>query len=390
MPPLTTKIAPHGSVGDAIRVISDLLPAGLLTSSDCVKVLDTTGRLMWMNEHGQRLMEICDVEPLIGGSWVDMWQEPYREAAAVAVRAAAQNEPRRFTGPCPTAKGRWKWWDVALTPLRDPDGSINCVLSVSRDVTDYVEVCRERDELIERERTLRLELERANRTRDYALLASAHELGAPLYAVRGWAQFLQIGNPGPADWADGLDAIERNTKRLHEVIEQILEVARFRSAQVSLTRVANSISDVISASIQGVKGAATAKQITITADVPADGWVLADFQQLQRAFSNILFNAVKYTPQGGTIRVRCAVDHDSVISDIIDTGIGIPCECVADIFEPFSQCSTSDASPTSGMGLGLSIARRIVEAHDGTIRASSPGRRLGSTFTIALPLCSLR
>ena len=389
MPAFMPKIAPDSSESDALHVISDLLPDGLLTSSlDCVKVLNTDGQLMWMSDHGQRLMEICDVDPLIGTSWIDLWPKPYKEAAAEAVRAAAHNEARRFTGACPTAKGTWKWWDVAVTPLRDRTDRVNCVLAVSRDVTDYVDVCRERDDLIERERSLRLELEKANRTRDYALLASAHELGAPLFAVRGWAQFLQIGTPRPTDWVDGLDAIERNTRRLHEVVEQILEVARFRSTQVSLNRVANSISEVIVAAIQGVEPAAHARQIAISADVPSGGWVRADFQQLQCAFSNILFNAVKFTPQGGAIRVRCTVDHNSVVSDITDTGVGIPCECIGDIFEPFSQCSPADASPSSGMGLGLSIARRIVEAHEGTIRAASPGRGLGSTFTIALPLYS--
>lgn len=358
----------------------------LASSMDCVKVLDLQGRLVWMNEHGQQLMDVCEIHSALGSNWVDFWSEPYREAAVEAVLAARENQVRRFTGPCATASGTWKWWDVAVTPIADRTGRVEYLLAVSRDVTEYMALCRERDDLLEQERRLRLDLEKTNRKRDYALLAAAHELGAPLYAVRGWTQFLQMGNGTACDWSDGIEAIEGNTRRLHDMIQRVLEVARFRCGQMTLQRVLNSVADVVAEAIRDVDAAARAKQIAISTDLAHDAWVYADFEQLRRAFTNILFNAVKFTPAGGTIRVRSTVEHQSVVTEVLDDGVGIAPEFLNEIFEPFSQCAMRAGESNAGMGLGLSIVRRIVEAHEGMVRASSAGDDLGARFTVTLPL----
>lgn len=382
------RMSRHNPLGSAPEVLTDSADvhlAVLNNSPDCIKLLDLRGTLLWMNEGGQRLMEIRNQDAVIGLSWVEYWKPPYRDEAAKALASALMNEVSRFTAACETAKGTLKWWDVVVTPIRDRSDKVQHLLAISRDVSDYMALFDERDSLLERERAARLEVEKANRKRDYALLVAAHELGAPLYAVRGWAQYLQLGDHGSAAMSEAIDAIVRNTERQYQLVEQLLEVARFRSESGSLNLVKNSLGAILRSALDSVRPAARSKNIAVLEQLPEDVWIMSDYGQLQRAFSNVLFNAVKFTPEDGTIRIQCRIEGSSARVDMADSGIGISPGLLDEVFEPFSQAGGYDRRPSVGLGLGLSIVRRIVEAHHGTVIASSGGLGLGSTFSVTLP-----
>lgn len=357
-------------------------------SIDCVELLDCGGRILWMNESRQRLLEPRDAQMLVGSPWLHLWAEPYRELASAALVSASHNEGGRFTAPPASDTTMTTWWDVVVTPLPDQEGRVERIMSIARNVTGLVRACGEREDLLERERLTRLEIEKENRKRDYALLVAAHELGAPLYAVRGWAQYLQVGNLDPDESIEAIEAIVRNTDRQYHLVERLLEVARFRSKQSSFNLIVHSIEEILTDVIACVRAVASSKQIAIQSDVSASACVLADFDQLHRAFSNIFFNAIKFTPPGGTITVLCHADTERIHVEFTDSGSGMDQEFLAKAFEPFSQEAAAQQPSMIGLGLGLSIVRRIVEGHQGTVGVSSRGRGLGSTFVIDLPAYS--
>ncbi len=359
------------------------------TNVDCVELVDSSGNILWMSERRLSLLASSRSPIRIGSPWLDLWPDAYREGAHTALSSASTNGGGRFTAPFATDPSGTTWWDVVVTPVDgDNDGHRGRCLSIARDVTSYIASCRDRETLLEQERQARLAIEKDNRNRDYALLVAAHELGAPLYAVRGWAQYLQLGGLEPDEFAEAVEAIARNTERQYHLVERLLEVARFRSKRASLTLLANPIDEIVIDAIECVRPVADSKQIAMHSEIATSARILADFDQLQRAFSNLLFNAVKFTPAGGTITVRCTERIDRVTVEFTDTGAGIEPDFLEKAFEPFSRDPATHQPAMIGLGLGLSIVRRVVEGHQGTVRAMSEGRGLGSTFVIELPVVS--
>ena len=357
------------------------------SGSDCVELVDSSGHILWMNKRRQGLLALSGSQISVGSRWLDLWPEAYREGANAALSSASKNGDGRFTAPTSTDAAPTTWWDVAVTAVDDGDNN-GRRLSIARDVTSYVASCRDRESLLEQERQARLAIEKDNRNRDYALLVAAHELGAPLYAVRGWAQYLQLGSLEPDECAEAVEAIARNTDRQYHLVERLLEVARFRSKRASMTLLANPIDEIVIDAIECVRPIADSKQIAMQSEIATSARIMADFDQLQRAFSNLLFNSVKFTPSGGAITVRCTEHTDRVRVEFTDTGAGIEPDFIEKAFEPFSQDPATHQSSIIGLGLGLSIVRRIVEGHHGTVQVTSEGRGLGSTFVIDLPAAS--
>lgn len=344
---------------------------------ECVDLLDPHGIIIWAS---------CGHE--VGSSWVDSWAEPYRETAALALRAASENQTGRFTASFDAGTGNMAWWDVIVKPIVNSEGRVDYLMSTARDITNFIASSLEREHLLKQERHARFEIEKENRKRDYALLVAAHELGAPLYAVRGWAQYLQLGNLEPDEMAEAIDAIGRNTDRQYHLVERLLEVARFRSRRTSFLLVANSLEEILGDAIECVRAVASSKQILLHVDMSTSTTlVMADFDQLQRAFSNILFNSIKFTPPGGTITVSSEPAGDRVRIEFKDSGPGMAPEFLEKAFEPFSQAATTSRSTgLIGVGLGLSIVRRIVNGHQGAVQMTSDGPGLGSTVVIDLPV----
>jgi len=344
---------------------------------ECVDLLDHHGVIIWTS---------CGHE--VGSSWVDSWAEPYRESAALALRAASENQTGRFTASFDAGTGSTAWWDVIVKPIVNSEGGVGYLMSTARDITNFIASSLEREHLLKQERHARFEIEKENRKRDYALLVAAHELGAPLYAVRGWAQYLQLGNLEPDEVTEAIDAISRNTDRQYHLVERLLEVARFRSRRTSFLLVANSLEEILGDAVECVRAVASSKQILLHVDMSTSTTlVMADFDQLQRAFSNILFNSIKFTPPKGTITVSSEAAGDRVRIEFKDSGPGLAPEFLEKAFEPFSQAApTSRSTGLIGIGLGLSIVRRIVNGHQGAVQMTSDGPGLGSTVVIDLPI----
>ena len=236
------------------------------------------------------------------------------------------------------------------------------------------------------------ELLLANRMKDEFLGIVSHELRTPLNAVLGWARLLRADALDPGRREHALAAIERNASSQRRLIEDLLDASRIMSGKLQLDVRPIEIGEVIDAALDSIRPAAQSRSIAL--DTALDGVrssiVCADGARLQQVFWNLLSNAVKFTHEGGRITVAGCIQGDRVEVTISDPGVGIDPSFLPFVFERFRQADSTTTRAHGGLGLGLAIARHIVEAHDGTIRAASEGEERGASFTVAIPLHTAR
>ena len=230
----------------------------------------------------------------------------------------------------------------------------------------------------------------ANRLKDEFLGTLSHELRTPLNAILGYARMLRGGIfTDPAKQARALEILERNAHVLTQIVEDVLDVSRITSGKLRLNVQEIQLASVVSDAVATILPAADAKGVTVQAAFDHVALaVMGDPERLQQVVWNLLANAVKFTPRGGTVRVqlREADSHAEVI--VSDTGRGIAAEFLPHLFERFRQADSRFSREHGGLGLGLAIAREIVETHGGTIQASSPGEGRGATFTVRMPMAA--
>jgi signal transduction histidine kinase/ActR/RegA family two-component response regulator len=244
-----------------------------------------------------------------------------------------------------------------------------------------------RRHLFEREQSARASAEEANHLKDQFLAVVSHELRTPLNAILGWADILRRRKLDESARARAVRTILDSAKRQAQLVEDLLDVSRIMSGKLRLERTEVDLREVVREALQVVQPAADAKRIrvTVTADSPL-GKVGGDAARLQQIAWNLLSNAVKFTPEGGSVDVRlCQVTH-GVEMTVSDTGQGIPAHFLPAVFEAFRQGDGSTTRTHPGLGLGLSIVKNLVEAHGGTVGASSAGEGRGAAFTVRLPL----
>jgi signal transduction histidine kinase len=239
---------------------------------------------------------------------------------------------------------------------------------------------------LDRQRETIDELTRVNRTRDLFLATVSHEMRTPLSALSMRIELMLRTIPDlPPKAITGLESMRTHVRQEAGMVDDLIDAARTLTGQMSVTRAQVCLGQVLRDAISTVEPAAHAKNISIRV-TPADhgdGIRLdADGGRLQQVFWNLLFNATKFTPEGGVIRITVARSEGMVAIDTADSGQGIAPDDLPHVFGAFTLQQHDNAT---GLGLGLYIARRIVELHDGTLSVSSAGRGQGTTFTIRLP-----
>jgi two-component system CheB/CheR fusion protein len=253
---------------------------------------------------------------------------------------------------------------------------LQCIV---RDITDRVELLR-------RERAARVEAEGANRAKDDFLSVLSHELRTPLTAMLGWARVLRRGALDPSKTGGALETIERNTRLLAQLIEDLLDVSRIAAGKLSIELKRLDLGSVVRAALETVREAADAKDLSLRLDVPEPApAVRGDRHRLQQVVWNLLSNAVKFTPPGGRIDVRIETIPSAARLTVSDTGRGIAPEFLPRIFDRFRQVEPVATRTQGGLGLGLAIVRHLVELHGGRVVVFSAGEGQGTTFTVDLP-----
>jgi signal transduction histidine kinase len=228
------------------------------------------------------------------------------------------------------------------------------------------------------------EEQEANRLKDEFLATISHELRSPLNAILGWTRILRTTSNDPARTARGLQVIERNADAQLRLIEDLLDMSRITAGVLSIAARPLALGPIVEVAVDTLRPAADAKGIALSAALEGgEGLVDGDADRLQQAVSNLLTNALKFTPKGGRVEA-CLVRRGTFFElEIRDTGDGIDPSFLPYIFDRFRQAQSSTRQ--GGLGLGLAIVRHVVELHGGTVKAESPGRDQGSTFLVRLP-----
>jgi signal transduction histidine kinase/ActR/RegA family two-component response regulator len=241
--------------------------------------------------------------------------------------------------------------------------------------------------LLKDESRARQEAEESNRLKDEFLATLSHELRTPLAAILGWAKLLRAGSIDAGMTARALEAVERNAQSQKQLIDDILDVSRIITGKLRLDVRPVSIVSVLEGALDSVRPAADAKRITLRVSVaPRLGVVAGDTDRIQQALWNLLTNAVKFTPEGGTVEVSVGREGSSALIEVTDTGRGIDSAFLPYVFDRFRQADASTTRQKGGLGLGLAIVRHLVELHGGTVWAESKGSGKGATFRMLLPL----
>ncbi|MEG4486831.1 ATP-binding protein [Microcoleus sp. D2_18a_B4] len=372
---------------EALRESEELKQRILESSNDCIKVLTLDSEIVYISTGGLCLLEIDDPTLILNTRWLDVWQGEHYENALTAIAAAKAGNTGQFQGYLPTRKGTPKWWDSIITPLRNTSGQVTQLVAISRDITKQKQAETERERLLAQEQTAREAAETANRIKDEFLAVLSHELRSPLNPILGWSKLLQQNKLSPAKTASALASIERNALLQSQLIDDLLDISRIMSGKLSLNRMSVDLNMVISAALETVRLAAEAKSLEIkTTFSPSQGMVMGDSGRLQQVIWNLLSNAVKFTPGGGKISVRLTQTGSYAQILVTDTGKGINPEFLPYVFEHFRQEDGAITRKFGGLGLGLAIARQIVELHGGRIWVESRGEGQGATFTVELPL----
>lgn len=248
-----------------------------------------------------------------------------------------------------------------------------------------LEVGLERESILFSEKEARREAEIANRLRDEFMASVSHELRTPLNSILGWARLMKGGTLDNAQSEKALTTIIKNSETQNRLIEDLLDVARVISGKLQLDMVELDASDLVAQAVETIRPAAEAKYIKIELTRSEEALISGDRNRLVQVFTNLLGNALKFSPDDVTVYVSMEVASGAFITKIRDEGRGISPEFLPLVFERFRQDVTSKSN-NGGLGLGLAIVRNLVEMHHGSVRAESPGPNKGSTFTVVLPL----
>jgi PAS domain S-box-containing protein len=279
--------------------------------------------------------------------------------------------------------------DDSAAPIRDGRGAVLGAVLVFRDISARrVDERRVREALDEARASRALaearqrDLEQALEVKNQFLAAVSHELRTPINAILGWASQLHAGSIRPERVGTTLASVDRNARALAQLIEDLLESSRLLTGKVRLAIADVDVRTIVHDAVDAVRVSAENKRVRLDVDVDHVPPVKGDADRLKQVIWNLLGNAIKFTPAGGSVLVRTGADNGAVTLSVIDTGMGIRPTVLPHIFEPFRQ---ADETSQTGLGLGLAIARQLVEMHGGTIEAASDGPGRGSAFVIRIP-----
>ncbi len=304
---------------------------------------------------------------------------------------AKRFETLQSTGKCSPIEKEYICKDGSRIPIllgcAFLPGSQDRGVSFVLDIREQKRLEQERAELLGETQAAHQVAEQANRTKDEFLAIVSHELRSPLNSILGWAKLLRSRQFDAEKVNFALETIERNAQAQSNLIEDLLDMSRILRGQLNLEATPVHLASIINVVVTNTQLAATAKHIQLRSHIdPEVGCILGDINRLQQIITNLVTNAVKFTPSGGQVDVSLEQIGTQVSVQVKDTGRGISADFLPYTFERFRQAENSTTRAQDGLGLGLAIVRHLVELHGGTVAVESPGLGQGATFTVMFPL----
>lgn len=364
---------------DMLRVVVDASPVAIITLSLDYQVL--TWNKTAEQIYGWKRLEILH-QPL------PVIAESYKSVFAGCVERVLQNQTLKNLEFRHLRKdGSEVDINVSLAPIHDSTGNSCCFVMTAIDITLSKQREAERRVLLQREQKARADAEKASLIKDEFLAIVSHELRTPLNAILGWTKLIRSGRIKQEKFEQALEVIDRNATLQAQLIEDLLDISRIIRGKLDLELNSVNLANVIRETVETLGLAAEAKSINVQLNLDNNVKnIVGDSNRLSQIMWNMLSNAIKFTPAGGSIEINLCEINSTAQIQVSDTGIGIRADFLASVFEYFRQADGSKTRSKGGLGLGLAITRHLVEAHGGTIQAESLGEQQGAIFTVILPI----
>ncbi|MBC8035041.1 MAG: PAS domain S-box protein [Chitinophagaceae bacterium] len=362
------------------------------SSPDCVKVLNPQGNIITMNNPGLQLLEISDLDMVQGKAWIEFWEGEYAEATQTAINRVKRGRTARFQGRMATMSGTYKWWDVMVSPIRGADGKTRQLLAVLRDITRLKEAEQEKQQMIvelknEKEKLEENEvrLNQLQQQKDDFISMASHELKTPITSIKAYGQVLEniFRQKEFIREADMLLKLNAQVDRLTNLIGDLLDVTKIQSGRLQFKEDYFDFNAVVNEVREEIQ--LTAPRHTITTRFKKSGTLYGDKERIAQVLTNLISNAIKYSPHANKVIVETSYGKDKVIVSLTDFGVGIAKSNQKRIFEQFYRVTGNNQNTFPGLGLGLYISAEIIKRSGGEIWLSDSKMGKGSTFSFSLP-----
>ncbi|MCG6156480.1 PAS domain S-box protein [Rubinisphaera margarita] len=341
---------------------------------------DETGYIHWYN---QRWFEYTGttLEEMEGWGWDKVHHPDFVEEVTERFQAACQSgTPWEDTFPLKGRDGKFRWFLSRAMPIKNEDGQIIRWVGTNTDVTTQMEL---QDEL----RSIAAKLSEADRRKDDFLATLAHELRNPLAPIRTGLEVMKHTQGDAETLEEVRSVMERQTHQLIVLVDDLLDISRITRGKLELRKCRVNLNEVVNSAVEASSPLIDDNLHQLEVILPDEPITIeADPHRLAQVVSNLLNNAAKYTIDGGTIRLSIEKLEEHVLISVADNGIGIPSEMTHQIFEMFAQIDRPMEKGYTGLGIGLTLVKSLVEMHDGTIEVQSDGLNQGSQFRVRLPL----
>lgn len=359
-----------------------LLASIVESSSDAIISKSLDGIIQSWNKGAQRLFGFAAEESV--GKHISMLIPPERMADEEEFlrQLSAGEAIRHFETVRRTRDGQFVDVSINLSPILDDAGRVIAASKIARDIS-------ERKKVEEQLRQLAAELSESGHRKDEFLATLAHELRNPLAPIRNGLHVIQNASGDEKTVEEARNIIERQVTQLVRLVDDLLDVSRISRGKLEMRRQPIDIADAIKIAVETCRPVIDESRHSlnvIQSSTPIT--VNADLIRLAQVFANLLNNSAKYSEAGGQIVLQVERRAEVVEVSVKDNGIGIPAEMLGNIFEMFTQVDGSLERSQGGLGIGLTLVKRLVEMHDGTVSAKSDGPGTGSEFIVCLPVTS--
>lgn len=359
-----TDITELRNAEEALRLSEEFSRTLLESSPDCVKALDLEGRLLSINQQGLRMLEIENFDAYYGMKMASLWGEEYHNTVAAAIEKALSGRIGHFQGVTATARGAMKWWDVLMAPVYGPDDKVERLISVSRDITKLKELEQQKD--------------------DFIGIAS-HELKTPVTSIKAYTQVLQdrFRKSDDQKSLEMLGKMDAQINKLTNLITDLLDVTKIEQGKLQFKEEHFDFNELVNDVAEEVQRTTKKHHVVLELDKTSD--IVGDRDRVGQVITNLLTNAIKYSPRADKIVIRTEVRQDALIFSVQDFGLGLSKEDRPRVFERFYRVGDPGHETYPGLGLGLFISASIIHRQNGKIWVESEKGK-GSTFYFSLPL----